>query len=264
MTDQRLMTPEGNEMRIILRTNFVPTTTRRPRRHSLPSRRMPARAFAPAALVSSTIVAALVSIGSPAPASASSDTFSGSLAEAIVEVADASERNSGYDRDLFPHWSDVDGDCRDTRHEVLVSEAEPDTPLTYTSSARCSVDTGRWFSYYDRVSWTRASDLDVDHLVALAEAWGSGASGWSTDRREAYANDIGDRRTLVGVTDNVNQSKSDKDPAEWLPDYDRCRYVAEWVAVKIRWGLSADDAERAALQDQAESCTSTTVTVSRA
>ncbi|MGL4176394.1 MAG: HNH endonuclease family protein [Dermatophilaceae bacterium] len=253
------------------------TTTRRLRNHGVSSRRMPtARPVTAAAVVSSAVVAALLALGAatpasadaPAPASAStsasSDTFSGSLTEAIAEVVDASERNSGYDRDLFPHWSDLDGDCRDTRHEVLVSEAEPDTPLTYTSSARCSVDTGRWFSYYDRVSWTDASDLDVDHLVPLAEAWGSGASGWSTDQREDYANDIGDRRTLVAVTDDVNQAKSDKDPAEWLPTYDRCRYVAEWVAVKIRWGLTADDAERATLQDQAGSCTSTTLAVTRA
>ncbi|MGL5864381.1 MAG: HNH endonuclease family protein [Dermatophilaceae bacterium] len=230
----------------------------------MPSRRMPSRPAPPAAAVPSAVIAAVLALGVPTPASASSDTFSGSLTEGIAEVADASEQNTGYDRDLFPHWSDADGDCRDTRHEVLIGEAEPDTSLSYTSAAECRVDTGRWFSYYDRVSWTEASDLDVDHLVPLAEAWGSGASDWSAERREAYANDLGDRRTLVGVTDTVNQSKSDQDPAEWLPAADRCRYLAEWVAVKIRWGLSADDAERAALQGQATSCPSTTVAVARA
>ena len=94
---------------------------------------------------------------------------------------------------------------------------------------------GRWFSYYDRVSWTLAADVDIDHMVPLAEAWDSGARSWTTARRQAYANDLGDRRSLVAVTDNVNQAKGDQDPAAWLPQSPSCRYVREWVAVKIRW-----------------------------
>jgi hypothetical protein len=198
-----------------------------------------------------------------APAPAQASTFSGSLAQAVAAVPTAAETNTGYDRTLFKHWVDANGDCQNARAEVLVSEAESDTPLTYTTSSRCTVSTGRWFSYYDRVSWTAASDVDIDHMVPLAEAWGSGASGWTSARREAYANDLGDHRTLVGVTDNVNQSKSDQDPSTWLPTYDKCRYVAEWVAVKIRWGLSADSAEKSVLNSYASSC-SNTVTVTTA
>jgi hypothetical protein len=198
-----------------------------------------------------------------APAPAQAATFSGTLAQAVAAVPTAAEANSGYDRTLFRHWVDANGDCQNARAEVLISEAEPDTPITYTTSSRCTVATGRWFSYYDRVSWTLASDVDIDHMVPLAEAWGSGASGWTAARREAYANDLGDHRTLVGVTDNVNQSKSDQDPATWLPTYDKCRYVAEWVAVKIRWGLSADSAEKSVLDSYAASC-SNTVTVTTA
>ncbi len=109
-------------------------------------------------------------------------------------------------------------------------------------------------------TWINSDDVD---LVPLAEAWGSGASTWTTARRQAYANDLGDYRTLVGVTDSVNQSKSDQDPATWLPTYDKCRYVAEWVAVKIRWGLSADSAEKSVLNSYASSC-SNTITVTTA
>ncbi len=206
------------------------------------------------------IVGALL-LFAPAPAQAA--TFSGTLAQAVAAVPTAAEANSGYDRTLFKHWVDANGDCQNARQEVLISEAEPDTPLTYTTSGRCTVSTGRWFSYYDRVSWTSASDVDIDHMVPLAEAWGSGASGWTSARREAYANDLGDYRTLVGVTDNVNQSKSDQDPSTWLPTYDKCRYVAEWVAVKIRWGLTADSAEKSVLNSYASTC-STTVTVTTA
>jgi hypothetical protein len=197
------------------------------------------------------IVGALLLLA-PAPAQAA--TFSGTLAQAVAAVPTAAEANTGYDRTLFKHWVDANGDCQNARAEVLISEAEPDTPLTYTTSGKCTVSTGRWFSYYDRVSWTLASDVDIDHMVPLAEAWGSGASGWTAARREAYANDLGDYRTLVGVTDNVNQSKSDQDPATWLPTYDKCRYVAEWVAVKIRWGLTADSAEKSVLNSYASSC----------
>jgi hypothetical protein len=206
------------------------------------------------------IVAALLLL---APASAQAATFSGTLAQAVAAVPTAAEANTGYDRTLFRHWVDANGDCQNARAEVLISEAEPDTPLTYTTSGKCTVSTGRWFSYYDRVSWTLASDVDIDHMVPLAEAWGSGASGWTSARREAYANDLGDYRTLVGVTDNVNQSKSDQDPSTWLPTYDKCRYVAEWVAVKIRWGLTADSAEKSVLNSYAASC-SNTVTVTTA
>ncbi len=211
------------------------------------------------ALAASALLVVVLGL-QPAPAQAAT-TFSGTIAQGIAQIPTASESNTGYDRDLFPHWVDANGDCQNSRAEVLISEA--DATLTYTSSSRCTVATGRWFSYYDRVSWTNASDVDIDHMVPLAEAWGSGARNWTTARRQAYANDLGDYRTLVGVTDNVNQSKGDQDPSTWLPTYDKCRYVAEWVAVKIRWGLSADSAEKSVLNSYAASC-SNTITVTTA
>lgn len=214
------------------------------------------------ALLALTTCVATLLLGQPASVAAST-TFSGSMAQAVSAIPTASEANSGYDRTLFRHWVDANGDCQNARAEVLISEAEPDTPITYTSSGQCTVSSGRWFSYYDRVSWTLASDVDIDHMVPLAEAWGSGAAGWTSARREAYANDLDDYRTLVGVTDNVNQSKGDQDPATWLPTYDKCRYVAEWLAVKIRWGLTADSAEKSVLNSYAGTC-SNTITVTTA
>ncbi len=211
------------------------------------------------ALAASALLVVVLGL-QPAPAQAAT-TFSGTIAQGIAQIPTASESNTGYDRTLFPHWVDANGDCQNARAEVLISEA--DATVTYTSSSRCTVATGRWFSYYDRVSWTNASDVDIDHMVPLAEAWGSGARSWTTARRQAYANDLGDHRTLVGVTDNVNQSKGDQDPSTWLPTYDKCRYVAEWVAVKIRWGLSADSAEKGVLNNYAASC-SNTITVTTA
>lgn len=86
----------------------------------------------------------------------------------------------------------------------------------------------------------------------------------STPTRQAYANDLGDYRTLVGVTDNVNQSKGDQDSATWQPQYDRCRYLREWVAVKLRWRLSVDSSEKSAMSSLASSCTTSTITVTPA
>lgn len=193
--------------------------------------------------------------GSPAQAA----SYSAPLRTAISQLPVAAEVRTGYDRSLFPHWKDANGDCQDARAEVLISESSV-TP-TYTSSSKCSVSKGKWFSYYDRVTWTLASDVDIDHMVALAEAWDSGARNWTTSRRQAYANDLDDYRSLVGVTDNVNQAKGDQDPATWLPTYDRCRYLLDWTAVKVRWRLSVDSAEKNALTSLGNQCNNVTLNV---
>jgi len=195
-----------------------------------------------------------------APSAAYAESYSAPLVTAISDLSTASEVRTGYSRDLFPHWIDADGDGCSTRNEVLIAEA--DDPVSV--GAGCSLSGGRWFSYYDRVSWTNTSDVDIDHMVPLAEAWDSGARTWSTATRQAFANDLGDYRTLVGVTDNVNQSKGDKDVAEWLPQYDRCRYLREYVAVKLRWRLSVDSAEKSAMNSLGSGCTNSTITVTRA
>ena len=196
--------------------------------------------------------------GTSAPAAAAS--YSAPLTTAIADLTVAAEVRTGYSRDLFPHWVDSDGDGCSTRNEVLLDEA--DDPPTVTGT--CTISGGRWFSYYDRVSWTNASDVDIDHLVPLAEAWDSGARSWTTATRQAYANDLGDYRTLVGVTDNVNQAKGDQDVAEWLLQYDRCRYLREYVAVKHRWRLTVDSAEKSAMQSLAATCTNSTISVTLA
>jgi hypothetical protein len=169
------------------------------------------------------------------------------LRAAIRQLPLARETRRGYDRDKFRHWVDANSDCQDTRDEVLASES------TVRVSA-CDVRRGRWVSYYDRRTWRDSADVDIDHLVALAEAWDSGARRWNARTRQRYANDLGDRRSLVAVTDNVNMSKSDRDPAEWMPQFDRCRYVREWAAVKIRWSLKVDRAEKRALTRRASRC----------
>ena len=194
------------------------------------------------ALLLALVVALLVGA---APGAASAERVRLRAAVRALPVAD--ETPDGYDRDLFEHWVDADHDCQDTREEVLVAESR--VPVD-----GCTVTTGEWFSWYDRQTWTEASDVDIDHLVPLKEAWDSGARAWDADARERYANDLADSRTLVAVTDNVNQSKGDRDVAEWLPDFNVCRYVRQWVAVKLRWSLAVDADEKATLRDRAGHC----------
>lgn len=177
---------------------------------------------------------------------------------AIAHLSGARAQPSGYVRSGFRIWDDADHDCRNTRAEVLVAES-----LAPTTGA-CTIRTGRWYSRYDGRTYTVAHDLDIDHLVPLEETWASGARSWSSARREAYANDLADPRTLVAVSLHENRSKGDRDPAQWLPARGVCRYVADWVAVKLRWGLTVDSAERAVLARVAAQCPDRRVTTHRA
>ena len=179
------------------------------------------------------------------------------LREAVRNLPVVREVRRGYDRDKFEHWVDADDDCRDTRDEVLAQESR-------VAVTGCDVVRGEWFSYYDGEVVRRSSDLDIDHVVALAEAWDSGARRWTAGTRERFANDLGDRRSLVAVTASTNRSKSDRDPAEWMPVRARCRYVREWTAVKMRWSLTVDRAEKRALVRRASNCRDRYLTVRRA
>ncbi|WP_432146485.1 hypothetical protein [Streptomyces sp. bgisy084] len=79
----------------------------------------------------------------------------------------------------------------------------------------------------------------------------SGASKWTAQRREQYANDLDAERSLVAVSLGPNRTKGDKDPAEWMPPAKdaTCTYVADWVAAKLRWKLTVDQAEQMETSD---------------
>ncbi|MFR9780802.1 HNH endonuclease family protein [Micromonospora sp. MS34] len=209
-----------------------------------------------------TLLAAVTATTALTAAPAHAETYSAALRTAVANLPVATEVRTGYDRSLFPLWIDADGDGCNTRYEVLIAEATTKP----TIGSGCSLSGGRWYSYYDNAYWTITSDLDIDHMVPLAEAWDSGARNWTTSRRQSYANDLGDSRPLVAVTDNVNQAKGDQDPATWMPPYSsaRCRYINEWIATKIRWRLTVDTAEKNALTIWANSYPNVTITVVRA
>ncbi|MBA4544590.1 HNH endonuclease [Thermoactinomyces daqus] len=154
---------------------------------------------------------------------------------------------TGYSRDKFPHWIDQGGGC-DTRQVVLKRDAD-------YYSGDCPVTSGKWYSYYDGVTVYSPSDIDIDHIVPLAEAWRSGASSWTTQKRQDFANDL-DGPQLIAVTASVNRSKGDQDPSTWQPPRSgaRCAYAKWWIHTKYRWGLTLQSSEKSALQSMLNTC----------
>jgi hypothetical protein len=158
----------------------------------------------------------------------------------------------GYDRDLFADWYDADRNGCNTRKEVLIAESLEPVQI----GPGCTITGGRWFSIYDNVETTDSSKFDIDHMVPLSEAWDSGAWNWNADQRKHFANDLDQPFFLIAVTASSNRSKSDRDPAEWMPpnaNY-HCEYVRIWIEIKRAWDLSVDQAEHDYLAQKLASC----------
>lgn len=214
-----------------------------------------------------TLIAAPAATAAPHTAAAASSgtpravnghTYKIRLKAGIAKLPTRAERPAGYARSKFKTWDDADHDCQDTRSEVLRQESERHV------TGKCTVKTGLWVSYYDHVRTTEAHNFDIDHLVPLDEVWRSGGRSWSKAKREAYANDLTEKRTLVAVSAHSNRSKGDRDPSEWMPEYGHCKYVKSWVAVKLRWGLAADQLEKDSLRSYATRCGNPMITVHKA
>ncbi|MGM1057903.1 HNH endonuclease family protein [Saccharothrix sp. Mg75] len=156
---------------------------------------------------------------------------------------------TGYSRERFPHWSSQ-GDSCDTREVVLQRQGTE----VRTDSA-CKATAGTWTSPYDGVVVDDAGKLDIDHTVALAEAWRSGADGWTDEQRQKFANDMGGLQ-LIAVTASSNRSKGDQDAAKWKPPVEAywCTYARAVVSVKTLYALSVDEAERDALASMLKTC----------
>ena len=197
----------------------------------------------------------------PAQPAGAAWAYSAPLRTAARHLPLAAEQVGGYDRDrYFGGWTDADRDCRNTRAEVLQQESY--VAVRYSSSG-CSVASGRWWSYFSGRTYTYASQVQIDHLVPVAEAWDSGARLWTQARRVAFYNDLTDKRTLNAMDPSLNQAKAAKGPEEWLPPANRCRYIAEWIAVKHRWRFTVDSREKAALIRYADTCPNVTVSVQK-
>jgi Domain of unknown function (DUF1994). len=162
--------------------------------------------------------------------------------EVLKTISVQNEYSRGYKRSLFKHWLDIDGDGCNAREQVLKRDA---IGLPQVDPFKCFVVEADWLSPYDGVRTSDRTRVDIDHTVALKEAWESGAWQWSEAQRTAFANDISDTRSLIATSSSSNRSKGDRDPSNWMPPLRGywCTYSANWIAVKARWGLSMDQSE---------------------
>ncbi|SET59306.1 GmrSD restriction endonuclease domain-containing protein [Geodermatophilus poikilotrophus] len=165
---------------------------------------------------------------------------------ADVEVRGRAPR-TGYERDRFGDgWADTDRNGCDTRNDVLARDL---TGERFRSGSDCVVVSGTLEDPYSgrtiefRRGEETSDDVQIDHVVALSDAWQKGAQGWDADRRTTFANDP---LNLLAVDGPLNMQKGDGDAATWLPPNTayRCAYVARQVAVKTGYGLWATRAER--------------------
>ena len=161
---------------------------------------------------------------------------------------------TGYARSQFPHWSDPDRNGCDARNDTLKRDL---TNVTYKVGTReCKVIAGQLLDPFSGKVITFSATkvvIDIDHVVALSNAWQTGAAYFDKSKRIQIANDP---LNLLAVDSKLNRQKSDGDAATWLPPSKafRCEYVARQVAVKAKYGLWVTKPEKAAIGKILSTC----------
>lgn len=169
---------------------------------------------------------------------------------AVLDTLEVKGRapKTGYDRDMFgPKWADVDRNGCDTRNDILTRDL---TDVTYKEGTKdCVVLKGTLEDPYTAttIEFERGQDtssaVQIDHVVALSDAWQKGAQQLTPDLRTEFANDP---LNLLAVDGPANAQKSDSDAASWLPPNKafRCDFVSTQVLVKAKYSLWVTEAER--------------------
>ena len=163
---------------------------------------------------------------------------------------------SGYSREQFPHWKDPDKNGCDARNDILKRDL---TKVVFKEGTNnCKVVSGALLDPYSNKSITfdlnkSASTIDIDHVVALSNAWQTGAFQLTLTQRTNFANDP---LNLLAVDYKLNRQKGDGDAATWLPPYKsyRCTYVARQVSVKAKYKLWVTAPEKTAISKLLEGC----------
>ena len=161
---------------------------------------------------------------------------------------------TGYARSQFPHWSDPDRNGCDARNDTLKRDL---TNITYKVGTRdCKVIAGQLLDPFSGKVITFSATkvvIDIDHVVALSNAWQTGAAYFDKNKRSQIANDP---LNLLAVDSKLNRQKGDGDAATWLPPSKafRCEYVARQVAVKAKYGLWVTQPEKVAIDKILKTC----------
>ena len=161
----------------------------------------------------------------------------------IVIIEHASASCPAYDRNDYPHCTDMDRDCQDTRQQILFEENLGS--IQFNSSKKCRVLKGLWFNSFKGREFEEHGKLDVDHIVPLKEANQSGAFSLSSAKRKDFADEFNGSHHLSAMSSSVNLSKGVEGPVERIPPNQKFwrEYVKGWVQIKIRWDLKADEEE---------------------
>lgn len=145
----------------------------------------------------------------------------------------------------FGRWINdpEDGTCYNTRALVLIRDS--DKEVSFADNNRCNVLTGSWHDDYTGSSFSKREDIQIDHLVALKNAYVSGAYRWGFKARCLYSNFLGYDFHLKSVNATQNMKKSDKSPEKYMPPNPEytCAYLKNWLSVKFLWGLRMTTAE---------------------
>ena len=149
-------------------------------------------------------------------------------------TADPVVNLKNYNREAFGGWADSDGDCQNTRHELLIARSLRPAELRTDG---CLVLRGSWIDPYSAELQRQASEVDIDHLVPLKFAWDHGAWDWTADKMAQFANDP---TNLVITQKSLNRSKGSDGPIDWLPPNNAfvCVYIDEFLTVVERYSLT--------------------------
>ncbi len=140
-----------------------------------------------------------------------------------------------YLRKQWKHWTDADGNCRDTRQEVLIEDSE--ISVTFESTEGCKVVSGRWSDPYSRDVFTDPAELDVDHMVPLRNAQRSGGWEWTKQRRQEYANDLDNAETMRRQCGAPDRRESVCEPKQERPGARQMDTTECELSLPVREGL---------------------------
>ncbi|MGI2025633.1 GmrSD restriction endonuclease domain-containing protein [Shewanella glacialipiscicola] len=163
-------------------------------------------------------------------------------------VPNSALAKSNYNRSDYPHWSDLDGNGRNTRQDLLATLST--VPVSYSSNER-TVTRGRWISSWTGGIYINPRELEIDHTVALGYAHARGGKYWSLEQREIFANDP---RNLQAVEGALNRQKGAAGITEWLPPKNQCQYIARFHRIMLTYKLSYYDKERVKVNELISKC----------
>jgi len=146
-----------------------------------------------------------------------------------------------YDRNDWGGWIDQDGDCQNTRAEILIRDSEAPVGLS-----GCRVVTGLWALPYLGGFARSAAKVDIDHIIPLKWAHGHGGNEWSFKKKIEFSNDP---ENLITVSKRANRSKGAKGPDQWMPENNRCEYARKWNSLITKYRFRITNSEKSALDD---------------